>query len=432
MRFTVAPRFSIVRLSCSPYVVSIVLPLAVVAPSPLLSQVPLSVDGLRVEFLATPVGTDPARLRLSCRLASTARNTMQAAYQLQVASSEANLTRGTDLLWDSGRILSDVSVLVDYGGPPMVSRTRYYWRVRVWDSSGRASSWSPAAYCETGLLQSQDWTAQWICPAPSAATSPSRPGGHPTAIGCSTRPTTSHRSCDGVKTLSARCSGMAGIAGTWGSSASAACTVGGLPFDCSSRSAIRTAGRNGSSPTRNGRRLPARSSPRTSTEAKRTTRGGSFPDGPLRPTTITPGHPWASSIRRRPLWSPPCPRRSVACASCVRWPSGRRRPARPCSTSARTSPVGRASPSEDRPARPSPSATPRYLTGTVVSTPATYAGPARRTGTFSMARERKSTSRISPSTASAMWPWRGFPIPPIRPRSPASPRPPTSTRPGPP
>ena len=159
------------RLSCSPYVISIVLPLAVVAPSPLLSQVPLSVDGLRVEYLANPVGIDPARLRLSWRLASTARNTMQAAYQLQVASSEANLTRGTDLLWDSGRILSDVSVLVDYGGPPMVSRTRYYWRVRVWDSSGRASSWSPAAYCETGLLQSQDWTAQWIGPAPSASDS---------------------------------------------------------------------------------------------------------------------------------------------------------------------------------------------------------------------------------------------------------------------
>jgi len=163
--------FSIVRLSCSPSVVSIVLPLAVVAPSPLLSQLPLSVDGLRVEYLANPVGIDPARLRLSWRLASTTRNTMQAGYQVQVASSEANLTRGTELLWDSGRVLSDASVFVDYGGPPMVSRTRYYWRVRVWDSSGRASSWSPAAYCETGLLQSQDWTAQWIGPAASASDS---------------------------------------------------------------------------------------------------------------------------------------------------------------------------------------------------------------------------------------------------------------------
>ncbi len=163
--------FSIVRLSCSPSVVSIVLPLAVVAPSPLLSQLPLSVDGLRVEYLANPVGIDPARLRLSWRLASTTRNTMQAGYQVQVASSEANLTRGTELLWDSGRVLSDASVFVDYGGPPMVSRTRYYWRVRVWDASGRASSWSPSAYCETGLLQSQDWTAQWIGPAASASDS---------------------------------------------------------------------------------------------------------------------------------------------------------------------------------------------------------------------------------------------------------------------
>src|SRR2546428_12911708 len=106
MRFTVAPRFSIVRLSCSPYVVSIVLPLAVVAPSPLLSQLPLSVDGLRVEYLAKPVGIDPARLRLSWRLASTARNTMQAAYQPPVASSAANPTRGPHLRRESGRSLS--------------------------------------------------------------------------------------------------------------------------------------------------------------------------------------------------------------------------------------------------------------------------------------------------------------------------------------
>jgi alpha-L-rhamnosidase len=93
---------------------------------------------------------------------------MQAAYQVQVASTEANLTRGKDLLWDSGKVVSDASVFVDYGGPTMVSRTRYYWRVRVWDSGRRASPWSPGAYWETGLLHSEDWTAQWIGPRPSA------------------------------------------------------------------------------------------------------------------------------------------------------------------------------------------------------------------------------------------------------------------------
>src|SRR5712692_3070034 len=120
------------------YAVSFVLLLTVLAPSPVLSQLPLSVSGLRVEYLTNPVGIDAAPPRLSWRLVTTKRNTMQAAYQVQVASSEANLTRATDLLWDSGKVASDASVFVDYGGPPMGSRTPYYWHVRVWDASGRA------------------------------------------------------------------------------------------------------------------------------------------------------------------------------------------------------------------------------------------------------------------------------------------------------
>src|SRR5712692_8377537 len=153
------------------YAVSFVLLLTVLVPSPVLSQLPLSVSGLRAEYLANPVGIDALFPRLSWRLVSTKRNTMQAAYQVQVASSEANLTSATDLIWDSGRVVSDASVFVDYAGPPMGSRTPYYWHVRVWDASGRASTWSPAASWETGLLQSADWTAQWIGPGPSASDS---------------------------------------------------------------------------------------------------------------------------------------------------------------------------------------------------------------------------------------------------------------------
>ena len=149
------------------YARSIVLSLTLLAPAQALSQSALSVDGLRVEYLTNPIGIDVVQPRLSWRIASTLRNTIQAAYQLQVGTSEANLTRGANLLWDSGKKVSDASVFVDYGGPQTVSRTRYYWRVRVWDSSGRTSPWSAIAFWETGLLQPTDWTAQWIGP-PSA------------------------------------------------------------------------------------------------------------------------------------------------------------------------------------------------------------------------------------------------------------------------
>jgi alpha-L-rhamnosidase len=147
------------------------IPLSLTLLAALQAPVPLTVGGLRVEYLTNPIGIDVLHPRLSWRITSTRRNTIQAAYQLQVDTSEARLARGANLLWDSGRVTSEVSVFVDYGGPPAVSRTRYSWRVRVWDSSGHASAWSPVAFWETGLQQPTDWTARWIGSAPTAADS---------------------------------------------------------------------------------------------------------------------------------------------------------------------------------------------------------------------------------------------------------------------
>src|SRR5258705_9002021 len=137
------------------------------------AQIPLAptVTGMRVEYLANPIGIDVVQPRLSWRIASARRNTMQAAHQIQVASSEASLRGGANLLWDSGKVSSDTSVFVEHRGPVTVSRTRYYWRVRVSDTNGLASPWSAAAFWETGLLQPADWTAQWIGPPPSAGDS---------------------------------------------------------------------------------------------------------------------------------------------------------------------------------------------------------------------------------------------------------------------
>ena len=143
--------------------------------APLAAQARLSVTGLLTEYRANPLGTDIAMPRLSWRIESAQRNTMQAAYQIQVAPSAAALTSARGLLWDSGRIATDASLFRPYRGPTLTSSTRYVWRVRVWDATGRASAWSEPAFWETSLLARGDWSAQWIGPPPAAHDSAGAP-----------------------------------------------------------------------------------------------------------------------------------------------------------------------------------------------------------------------------------------------------------------
>jgi alpha-L-rhamnosidase len=79
-----------------------------------------------------------------------------------VATSSENLFRDEADVWDSGKIVSNQSVHVAYGGPPLQSRQRYFWKVRIWDGQDRPSPWSDIHWWEMGLLRPEDWSAQWI------------------------------------------------------------------------------------------------------------------------------------------------------------------------------------------------------------------------------------------------------------------------------
>ncbi len=102
--------------------------------------------------------------RLYWKLSSEKRNAMQSAYRVQVALSEESLRNEEDLVWDSGRQETDQSIHVEYRGPLLESRQRYYWRVRVWDESGQEADWSDTAFWEMGLLHPRDWKARMIQP----------------------------------------------------------------------------------------------------------------------------------------------------------------------------------------------------------------------------------------------------------------------------
>ncbi len=124
----------------------------------------LRLGGLRTEYKDNPVGIDARPPRFSWQLQSGGRGVMQAAYQIRVAKTSADLPTGKNLAWDSGQVKSAESVHREYAGAALQSGRRYYWQVRVWDGGGQDSGWSEAAFFEMGLLEASDWKASWIEP----------------------------------------------------------------------------------------------------------------------------------------------------------------------------------------------------------------------------------------------------------------------------
>ncbi|WP_329254060.1 family 78 glycoside hydrolase catalytic domain [Streptomyces canus] len=128
----------------------------------------LRVERTTVEYTDRLLGTDVERPRLGWELSAPGRGARQSAYQVQVALDPGALANGSGagarLVWDSGKVTSDRSVGVPYEGPALRPRTRYHWRVRVWDRAGRPSRWSESGWWET-TLSDTDWQAagaRWI------------------------------------------------------------------------------------------------------------------------------------------------------------------------------------------------------------------------------------------------------------------------------
>ena len=119
--------------------------LLLLVPSCVCAQPP---DYLRVESRVAPIGVDIRRPRLTWNLGGAG---MQRAYQIRAGE------------WDSGKVESPVAAAI-YDGPPLQSRQRVAWQVRVWTAPDAAQpgEWSAPAAWEMGLLERAAWTAQWI------------------------------------------------------------------------------------------------------------------------------------------------------------------------------------------------------------------------------------------------------------------------------
>ncbi|MBF0440618.1 MAG: family 78 glycoside hydrolase catalytic domain [Oligoflexales bacterium] len=124
---------------------------------------PMKVQCLKVENVKNPLGMDIKFPRFSYRIESERRSEYQSAYRIIVASSQERLGMDLGDVWDTGKISSDRTNNIVYGGLSLKSETRYFWKVMVWNSHNEPSPWSSeSAWFETGFLDRNEWRARWI------------------------------------------------------------------------------------------------------------------------------------------------------------------------------------------------------------------------------------------------------------------------------
>ena len=121
----------------------------------------LKIISLQTEMRENPDGIAAAKPRFSWKLTSDKPNVMQIAYKIDVATSKEGLNAGSDLLWTSGRVESDGSVLIEYSGKPLESGKVYYWRVTVWTNQNEEVQ-SDLQHWSMALLYDTGWKAKWI------------------------------------------------------------------------------------------------------------------------------------------------------------------------------------------------------------------------------------------------------------------------------
>lgn len=110
---------------------------------------------LRCDAMVNPIGFAFDSPRLSWEVASAGRSERQSAYRLQIALDESFAAPLLD-----ERVESDESVNVPLT-LALAPRTRYFWRVKIWNGAGEESPWAEPAYFETAKMD-EPWRAQWI------------------------------------------------------------------------------------------------------------------------------------------------------------------------------------------------------------------------------------------------------------------------------
>jgi alpha-L-rhamnosidase len=126
------------------------------------SPVP-KIISLKCEYSANPIGVASLQPIFNWTFSSARRNVTQSAYQIIVAHAVTALQTDQGTIWNSGKVPSNSSIQVRYGGKPLQSGKTYFYKIKIWDNKGISSGWSKIASWQMGLLKPEDWKgAKWI------------------------------------------------------------------------------------------------------------------------------------------------------------------------------------------------------------------------------------------------------------------------------
>lgn len=117
---------------------------------------------MRCESVVRPLGIDKKQPKLSWITEDTENGFRQSAYQIIVASDRRAIERHAGDMWDSGKVNANRQTAILYEGAQLAPKTRYWWKVRLWDQKGNESPWSEETYFETGMFKAGDWQAKWL------------------------------------------------------------------------------------------------------------------------------------------------------------------------------------------------------------------------------------------------------------------------------
>ncbi|KAL2847394.1 alpha-L-rhamnosidase N-terminal domain-containing protein [Aspergillus pseudodeflectus] len=127
----------------------------------------LSACNLKVNYRTEPLGIDTSTPVFSWTLQSAQASVLQTAYAIQV-SCDDSFSNAQTTIWDSGQIPSDVPFQHAYHGSQLSSKTRFFWRVALWDQDDKQGPWSKTSWFETGFLDKSQFHARWITRRPVA------------------------------------------------------------------------------------------------------------------------------------------------------------------------------------------------------------------------------------------------------------------------